>query len=322
MLILANYAYRRPATVEEAIRLLEEDGSVIIAGGSDVMPQLKTAVMEPKALVDLAGIRELRRVEEQEDGIHIGSMAVLSQLAKHPLILEKVPAVSQAARNVASPQIRSRATIGGNLLQARRCFYYNQTKEWRKGIPLCYKVGGDRCIQIPNSPVCRAIYYSDLAPVLLACEAAAVVCTADGEKRISCRKLAESHCQDRDETMLVREFVIPRENLEDSWCGFRKYSLRGSIDFPVINFACRYQPGHVRLMAGAIAPQVLELEDAEHYLEEQGKAFQVSEAVDLAVGEMKKKSRIIREAGISVTVKRETFLFVEELLERLKAAIQ
>lgn len=322
MLILANYSYHRPNTIEEAWRLLEEEGSMIIAGGSDVMPQLKTAVIKPNALVDLAGIEDLRRVEEQEDGIHIGSMAVLSHLAKNPLILEKVPAVSQAARNVASPQIRSRATIGGNLLQARRCFYYNQTKEWRKGIPLCYKVGGDRCIQIPNSPVCRAIYYSDLAPVLLACEALAVVRTADGEKRISCRELVEAHCRDQDEKMLVREFVIPKEKLEDSWGGFRKYSLRGSIDFPMINFACWYQPGQVRLTAGAIATKVLELEDTERYLTEQGKGFQVSEAVELAQGEMKKKSQIIREAGISVTVKRETFLFVEELLEQLKKAIQ
>lgn len=304
------------------MQLLAEEGSLIIAGGSDVMPQLKTAVIEPKALVDLAGIPELRKVEEKEDGIHISAMAVLAKLAKDPLVLEKVPAVSQAARNVASPQIRSRGTIGGNVLQARRCFYYNQTKEWRWGIPRCFKVGGDRCIQIPNSPVCRAIYYSDMAPALLAYDASAVVVTAAGEKTVSVRELMEVHCQDRDEKQLVREFVIPKASYTGVWAKFHKYALRGSIDFPIVNFACVYGANGVRVMAGAIATQVLELTDTEAYLQEQGAAFSVEEALETALAEMKKKSQIVRESGISVQVKRESFRFIQELLEELKQALQ
>ena len=322
MLILANYAYHRPSTVQEAVQLLEEQGSLIIAGGSDVMPQLKTATIEPTALVDLARIPELKVVEEREDGIHIGAMAALSHLAKDALILEKVPAISQAARNVASPQIRNRGTIAGNFLQARRCFYYNQTKEWRQGIPRCFKVGGDVCIQIPNSPVCRAIYYSDMAPALLAYQAKAVLVTAQGEKQADCMELMQAHCQDKDEKFLLREFIIPRESYQGAWANFTKYSLRGGIDFPIINFACVAGKGSVRLMAGAIATHVLELEETEKYLKEAGASFDVAKATDTAVEEMKKKSQIVRESGISVQVKRQTFRFIEDLLKQLKEHVQ
>lgn len=317
MMILAQYEYYRPSTVEEAVALLKKE-NVIIAGGSDVMPQLKTATIEPEALIDLAKIDALRTVTETEEGIEIGAMAVLSHIAKNELILKKLPALSQAARNVASPQIRNRGTIAGNLMQARRCFYYNQTKEWRRGIPVCFKVGGDRCIQIPNSPVCRAIYYSDMAPALIAYGAQAVVHTADGSRIVSCKELAETHCKDQDHPMLIEKFLIPREMYTDAWSRFEKYSLRGSIDFPTINFACAYN-GSAHLTVGAIATHVLELAQTEEYLNAQGKTFSVEEATKIALDEMKKKSEIVRESGISVQVKRGTFCYVESMLKELRA---
>lgn len=209
MMILARYEYYRPSTVEEAVSMLKKENT-IIAGGSDVMPQLKTATIAPEALIDLSKISEMHTVEETDDGIYIGAMVALSHLAKNELILRKLIALSQAARNVASPQIRNRGTVGGNLMQARRCFYYNQTKEWRRGIPVCFKVGGDRCIQIPNSPVCRAIYYSDMAPALIAYGAQALVHTAEGSQLVSCQELMETHCKDQDKPMLIEKFFIPK----------------------------------------------------------------------------------------------------------------
>lgn len=318
MMILARYEYYRPSTVEGAVALLKKENT-IIAGGSDVMPQLKTATIEPEALVDLAKIDALKTVQETEEGIEIGAMAVLSHLAKDELILKKLPALSQAARNVASPQIRNRGTIAGNLMQARRCFYYNQTKEWRRGIPMCFKVGGDRCIQIPNSPVCRAIYYSDMAPALIAYGAKVLVHTANGSRIVSCMELMETHCKDQDEPMLIEKFLIPKEAYTDAWSRFEKYSLRGSIDFPTINFACVCNAGGVSLTVGAIATHVLELVQTEEYLNAQGEAFSVEEATKIALDEMKKKSEIVRESGISVQVKRGTFCYVESMLKELKA---
>ena len=331
MLILANYAYHRPADLNEAVRLLQEEGSLVIAGGSDVLPQLKNAVIEPKALVDLGKIPELKLVTETEAGVRIGAMAVLSSLAEDPVIRRCVPAIGKAARNTASPQIRNRGTIGGNLLQARRCFYYNQTEQWREGIPRCFKVGGGECLQIPKSPFCRAIYYSDLAPVMLAYGASAEVLIAEEagkgvgtggirftERTISCKELLSLHTSDRLPKLLVRAFVIPKENYEGTRASFAKYSLRGSIDFPMINFACITGNGKVRLTAGAIAPQVLELSDTEAYLEKAGSGFDVDMAVETAVAEMNAKCQLIRESGISTTVKRSAFSFVRETLKALK----
>lgn len=317
MLILSDYAYHFPSTMADARKLLQE-GSFIMAGGSDLMPQLKTQVISPEAILDLSKISELQIVEEQEDGIHIGSMAVLSHLAKHPLIRSKVSAISEAARNVASPQIRNRATLGGNILQARRCIYYNQTKEWRQGIPTCYKVGGDRCIQIMNAPECRAIYYSDMATALLAYDTKVVVVTEEGEEIRSCKSVIDAHCADRDERWIVKEFIIPRAGYTDGFSKFMKYSLRGSIDFPIINFACCTGSGVIRLFMGAMSENIIELTETERYLSETGKEFEVEEACRIAHLEAKEKSRVIREAGISVQVKKGAVGNIEELLKALK----
>lgn len=317
MLILADYAYQCPGTVQEAVQLLQQEGSVLMAGGSDLMPQLKFQTAEPKLMIDLSRIPELKVLEQRPDGFHIGSMVTLTALAESPLVQNGLPALAQAAANVGSPQIRNRGTIGGNVLQARRCFYYNQTKEWRQGIPRCYKVGGDRCIQIPHAPACRALYDSDLAPVLLACQAAASVLTAEGEKTISCRELIEAHTADTLEKLLIREFIIPPLS---GWSKFMKYSLRNSIDFPVINFAIAAEAGNVRFFAGAVAPCVVELTDTAKYLVQQGSDFDADEAANLAVEELTRKSQLIREAGLSIQTKRGAFRLVDEILNAFKTA--
>lgn len=317
MLILSDYTYHCPSTTADAMALMQEGGN-LIAGGSDIMPQLKTAVVSPKALIDLSHITELKVLEEREDGIHIGSMVTLAHLAKSALILSKVPAISEAARNVASPQIRNRGTVGGNILQARRCIYYNQTKEWRQGIPACFKTGGDRCIQIANSSVCRAIYYSDMAPALLAYGAEAVVVTEQGEENRSCQSIIDAHTKDSKERYIIKEFIIPRAEYTDVKSGFFKHSLRGSIDFPIINFAYSYRDECVRLFMGAMSVNIIELTETEKYLTERKKEFEVEEAYHIAFAEAKKKSQIIHESGISVQVKRSAASHLEQLLEELK----
>lgn len=320
MLILSDYTYHCPSAIADALVLLQEGGT-LIAGGSDVMPQLKTAVVSPKALIDLNSLTELKVLEEREDGIHIGSMVTLAHLAKSALILSKVRAISEAARNVASPQIRNRGTVGGNILQARRCIYYNQTKEWRQGIPACFKTGGERCIQIANSSVCRAIYYSDMAPALLAYGAEAVVVTEQGEEKRSCQSLIDAHTGDSKERYIIKEFIIPRAEYTDVKAGFYKHSLRGGIDFPIINFAYSYREKCVRLFMGAMSVNIVELTDTEKYLTERKKEFEAEEAYRIAFAEAKKKSQLIHESGISVQVKRGAASHLEQLLKELKKSI-
>ena len=315
MLILANYDYKRPASLSEAVSLLARPGSSLMAGGSDVMPSLKHRLIDPELMIDLAKIPELHALEQRENGIHIGSMCTLAELSENEMVQALLPALAQAAANVASPQIRNRGTIGGNVLQSRRCFYYNQAAEWRQGIPRCYKVGGDRCIQISNSPVCRAIYYSDLAPALLAYGASAVVVDASGEKVIPCSELIAAHTSDSLPPLIIREFIVP---VCRGWSGFTKYALRHSIDFPIINFAL-CMGDSIRLFAGAIAPNVVELSETAEYLSAHPD-FGVEEASALAVAEMQRKCALIREAGLSVPVKRSAFAMVREIFEAYHSA--
>lgn len=319
MLISANFDYSKPSNIDDTIKLLGHDGGLIIAGGSDVMPQLKCATINPAHLIDLNGINELKTIKERDSGIHIGAMTALSHIAKNPIITQKLPALSQAARNVASPQIRNRGTIGGNILQARRCFYYNQSKEWRRGIAQCYKVGGKICLQIPNSPVCRALYYSDVAPVLLAYDAHAVVYVSGTKREMNVSDLVAAHCNDSLRNILITEFIISTERYKNAFSYFLKYSLRGSIDFPIINFACVYVNGKLKIYAGALSTHVVELTETQKYVENNGKEFSLDESLKIAVNEMKQKDKVIRESGISIQVKRSTFRYIETLLAQLKA---
>lgn len=326
MQIRANYNYHIPADIDQAKELILQ-GATIMAGGSDVMPQLKMDTIHPADLVDLARIECLKGVSYADasdpngEGIHIGAMTTLDKLAKNSIILQHAPIISRAARNVASPQIRNRGTIGGNLLQARRCFYYNQTKEWRAGIPVCRKLGGDICIQIPKSSTCRAIYYSDMAPALVACDALVCVETAAGEQTLPIAAFITAHCEDRLEACLIKEIIIPAKSYQGPAATFAKYSLRGSIDFPIVNFACAiHADGEVRFTVGAIATNVLRLETVEQYLKEAGAAFDTVKASELAEEEMRKKCELIRESGLSVRVKRLSFKQVHEILEHVKAS--
>ena len=143
-----------------------------------------------------------------------------------------------------SPQIRNIATVGGNIMQDRRCIYFNQPHLWRSGLAYCFKTGGSICHQIPNSPVCRAIYYSDVATALIAYEAE-VEYIEDGEThRTDLASLIERHsvanglaCHEHL-PILVTRFFRPRGGRGRAQRLY-KYAMRTTIDFPIINFAPR-----------------------------------------------------------------------------------
>ena len=320
MQIAAEYEYCIPASLPEAVALVA-DGATVMAGGSDLMPRLKLGVASPVRMADIARVPGLAGIRGETDGLHIGAMTTLSAIATDETILRLAPALTKAARNVASPQIRTRGTVAGNLLQARRCFYFNQPASWRDGIPVCRKLGGDVCLQVKSSPVCRAIYYSDLAPALIALRAEAVLWTAEGERRMPVEDLVKAHCTDTLGPVLVTELTVPAGSLAEAGTValFRKYSLRGGIDFPIINFACAVHPdGGVDFLVGAIAPEVVRLEKVEAYLQAERGGFDPETAISMAVEEMGEKGRLIREAGLSIPVKRNAFLQVRGILTALK----
>src|SRR5260370_29782619 len=134
------FQLNQPTSVAAAKRLLEQnhEDALVLAGGLDSMDWLKDRIRKPKAVVDLSGITELKGIHATNDGIEIGAMTTLTEVVRHQVIREKYGLLTQAAELVASPQIRNQGTLGGNVSQATRCWYYPA------GWP-CYRAGGNIC---------------------------------------------------------------------------------------------------------------------------------------------------------------------------------
>lgn len=301
-------------TIEEA---LKGTHPTYIGGGTDIMPLLKNHVRDDSELVFLHKVEELKELRQGEDGLYLGAGVTLWDVAESPLIRRCWPALAQAAGATASPQIRNIATVGGNIMQDRRCIYFNQSRYWRGGLPYCFKTGGDICHQIPNSPVCRAIYYSDVATALVLYDAQ-VEYIEDGQRKQSpVLELIRRHSEanglacDRHLPILVVRFKVPCQ--EGEWSGFHKYAMRATIDFPLINFALRRGGARpAKIVAGAVAPWPVELPETAKLLQE-GTASE-DEIISACEAELKKLAMPIKEACISPARKRDLFAFISMLL--------
>ncbi|MGH7314146.1 MAG: FAD binding domain-containing protein, partial [Candidatus Rokuibacteriota bacterium] len=187
MMRLPPFIYLAPRTVADAARLVAEHGpeAMLVAGGTDLYPNMKRRQFEPRALVALGGIRELRGVSgSARDGLRIGPTTTLTAVSRHPEIARSYPALATAAGLVSSPQLRNVGTIGGNVCVDTRCNYYNQSQPWRKAIGFCMKKDGDICLVAPGSSRCWAVSSSDTAPVLWSLGAAARLVGPGGERTV------------------------------------------------------------------------------------------------------------------------------------------
>ena len=287
-----------------------------VGGGTDIMPLLKFGVRNDDDLVFVKDLGVSSAIEREGDEILIGAAATLWDVANSELIRAELPAVSQAAGETASPQIRNVATIAGNVMQDRRCLYFNQPLHWRSGLDLCFKTGGTICHQIPNSPVCRAIYYSDVATALLVYDAQ-VEYEEDGElRRTAVAELVERHTKQNGLAcgehlpVLVKRFILRRRPAGEK-SGFYKYAMRATIDFPLINFALRCGPKDAKLIAGAVSTQPVELVETARMIAA-GAADE--EVVACCAQELKKLSKPIKEALISPAYKRDLYKHIVFLL--------
>ena len=329
-MIKNSFEYLTPESLDEAYELKKDcDDSYYLGGGTDLIPLLKYNVKEPKRIISLEKIMELKEIKKSEDGLFIGSMVPLTQVYENEIIIENFPIIAQAARRVASPQIRNIGTIGGNIMQDRRCMYYNQSDEWRSNLAKCFKTGGNICHQAPKSGECRALYYSDIAPALLSLDVEAVVFDTE-LRRIPVRELIDDHVNkngllDTNDFILKGFFIsfLPK----NSWMNFEKYSLRASIDFPVMNIAARYsinsKDSIVRIVVGAVLPTPIELIDTEKFILENIQNLKEVKAnlEELALSEISSKSKLIRETGFSIKVKRNTYKNIFKVLDDLSLKI-
>jgi 4-hydroxybenzoyl-CoA reductase subunit beta len=205
-----------------------------VAGGTDLYPNMKRRQQEPRTVISLMEIPELRAV----DGVTLGGCLTLAELSANPVIRQSAPAVGVAAELVSTPLLRNMGTLGGNLCLDTRCNYYDQSYEWRKAIDFCMKKDGAICWVAPSSPRCWAVSSSDIAPVMVAIGAEYVLLGPGGERIVPAGRFYDNDginylTKQPDEILTGVRLPAP-----DGWDAvYHKLRRRGSFDFPVLGVA-------------------------------------------------------------------------------------
>jgi len=255
---MKTFAHFNPKTIDEAVAVLQRygAGAAVIAGGTDILGKMKDEVLPkyPEALVNIKSVEGLDFIEEGQSGLRIGSLARLDDIAKNPTVNQRYQAVAQAAAKTASPHLRVMGTVGGNICQDIRCWYYRNANNrfpcLRKGGGRCYAIEGDnRFHSIFGGSVengCYAVHPSDTAPALIALDASVVTnrrsIPAEEFFKVDVRKTTVLEADE-----IVTEITMPAP-AAGARSSFLKFSLRKSIDFPIVNCAAS-----VTLSAGQVA---------------------------------------------------------------------
>jgi 4-hydroxybenzoyl-CoA reductase subunit beta len=232
-------------------------GSMFIAGGTDLVPNLKRRQFDVPTLISLSALPDSRSIEgDPEHGITIGAGATLDEVAHHPILGGAYRALAQACGLVSTPQIRYMGTLGGNLLVDPRCNYYNQTYAWRKAVGFCLKKDGDICLVARSSPRCWAVSSSDSAPVALTLLAEVTLKGVDGERRIPAASLYKDDGIDyttkRPDEVITAIALPPLTSKMSS--AYWKLRRRPAFDFPILGVAVAisWDDGAVREVRGAL----------------------------------------------------------------------
>jgi 4-hydroxybenzoyl-CoA reductase subunit beta len=315
--------YILPESIKSAVEIFSaEENAAFLAGGTDLMPLLQNGLCRPSCLIDLEKFDEFRKIETRGNVLHMGSMADLAGIAEDETINRLLGPVALAARSVASPQIRNMATIGGNLFQERRCIYFNQTEFWRQNVDPCYKLGGNCCYQIPKAKECRALYYSDLAPILMAYEALALFYDGSNRTEMPISDLIHRHCHGNLDKSLMTGILVPHMNDGSSGI-FMKYGVRHAIDFAFSNVGIRFtpqkdggEPASIAIVVGAVAIEPVRLEETENavLMALNGGEVDKERIYVLAQKELQSRSGLIREFTVSLKGKQNTLLIIVDAL--------
>lgn len=243
--MLPQFTYVRPSSLQEAVRQLSSDDSKICAGGSDLLGCLRDEVFDCSKVVSISGLNVLRGVERTRDGgLRIGALTRIAEVAQNPTVQEFYPVLSQAASEVASPQLRNQGTLGGNLCQRPRCWYYRGEFHCRrKGGSTCYAMAGENQYHcVLGGSGCYIVHPSDTAPALLALGASVEISGPNGSRTLSLDEFFVPPSTDiqRENVLGTNEIVThvlvpaPQPGLRSS---YRKVRARGSWDFALAGVA-------------------------------------------------------------------------------------
>jgi xanthine dehydrogenase YagS FAD-binding subunit len=281
--IMPAFELFQPANVQDAIALLDRYGrdAWVLGGGLDSFDWLKDRIKKPKVVVDLSQIAELRGIRDWNGGLEIGSMTTLTEVVRHPVVKAKFSILSTGAEAAASPQIRNQGTIGGNVSQDARCWYYRGG--WK-----CYRAGGNICFAdtpaainrehaIIGADRCVAVNPSDTAPALIVLDAQMVIRNAKGERVVN----AEDYFVGPEIDITRMNVLQPGDlltaiRIPATWAGaqfyFEKVRDRQVWDFPLLNVASAMMVSggnieRMRIAVNAAAARPLRLKEVEDFMQ-------------------------------------------------------
>lgn len=246
--MMPNFDLFQPSDMGNATDLLDQYGADAwpLAGGQDSLDWFKDRIKRPVAVIDLAGIPGMTGINETANGIEIGAMTTLTEIAENSMLRDNYGVLAEAASRVASPQIRNIGTIGGNLCQDVRCWYY------RSGVD-CYRAGGDTCYAdtpeglnrehcLFEADRCVAVTPSDTAPALVALDATMVIQNSDGIREVSAEDFFIGPDVDIERTTILEPGdILTSIRIPSTWAGasyyFEKVADRATWDFALVNIA-------------------------------------------------------------------------------------
>ena len=326
------FEYVKPATVAEAIRELGRSwtDAKILAGGIDLLGELKEGIIAPQRIVNIKGINGLRYIQfSEKDGLRLGALATLEEIETHQVIRQRYTALAEAAHSVGTPQIRNVGTIGGNLCQRPRCWYYRDehTKCLKKGGPMCFAYNGENKYHaILGGGPCYIVHPSDCAPALIAFKASVTIVSPRGQRTVPLeeffvlpsRRLDHETILEPDEIVTEIRVPTPPPNTRSTYLKFKE---RDSHDFAIVGAAVVMRLKgkvceDVRIVLSGVAPIPWRSPEAEAVLkgkaitpelaEQAGKAA-VAKAQPLAQNAYKVpltqaivKQAVLKAAGLSV----------------------
>ena len=293
--VMPNMELYQPTQVEDALDIADRlaERAWLVGGGQDTYGWLKDRAKSADALIDLSGIESLRGIRETADGIEIGALTTLTEIANSPLIQERYSVLSDAAGVVASPQIRNIGTFGGNLSQDVRCWYY------RRGLS-CYRAGGNLCYAdtpegmnrehaLFEGSRCVAASASDTAPAVVALDATMVIRSASGERTVSAEEYFVGPAVDIENTTVLRPGeILTAVRIPSTWANatfyFEKVADRNVWDFSLVNVAAAFQVSggtiqDSRIVAGAVQATPRRLTNVENAVRGQAKSAATGESV-------------------------------------------
>ena len=263
MMRLPWFQFHAPTSVAEAARMLAAEGprGMLIAGGTDLLPNMKRRQQTPATLISLARVEGLKKITNGS-GLTLGAGLTLTEVVGTLAVREKYRGLWQAAAQVASPHLRNMGTLGGNLCLDTRCNYYNQNEDWREAIGYCMKKEGTTCWVATASKRCLAVSSTDTAPALIALGAKVRLVSSAGERELALASLYNNDGIDyltRKPDEILTEVVLPGAG---GWKStYWKLRRRGSFDFPLLGVAAAVRAAtdgtieEARLVLGAVSSQ-------------------------------------------------------------------